>query len=210
MNDKKIPALIEHQLLPELGEISRDIKAVNDRIDSLEEKIESLINDTKTDSEELRKKILYRFDSLEQRILVVEIRPSQIHGVGLFALRTFEAGDTICTGRGEIIKTRIRSSIELNANEHFDPTGIVEGPINAIAKANHACYPNSYVQYDSKSGFLILKALTNILVYEEITIDYCATENELAYPFDCKCGNPNCRKYIDCKHDLRSLGDRDG
>lgn len=204
MTDKKFPALMKRPFLPELSEIIRNIKAVNDRIDSLEAKIENLRNDTKTEIEELRKKMLYRFDSLEQRTLVVEIRPSQIHGVGLFALRTFKAGDTICTGIGIILKTRIRSSIELNANEHFEPTGIGEGPMNAIAKVNHACYPNSYVQYDSKSGFLILKALTNILVYEEITIDYCATENKLAYPFDCKCGNPNCRKYIDCKHGLRS------
>ncbi|SRR6266436_7948501 len=29
----------------------------------------------------------------------VEVRPSQVHGKGLFALRVFEAGDTICPGR---------------------------------------------------------------------------------------------------------------
>lgn len=142
---------------------------------------------------------------------LIEIRPSQIHGEGLFALRTFKACDTICRCKGKILNSRTRISIRLNANEHFEPIGIVEGLINALAKVNHACYPNSYVQYDSKSGFLILKALTDILICEEITIDYCATETDIAYPFDCKCGKPNCSKYIDCKHYLKSnLGEQDG
>jgi len=135
---------------------------------------------------------------------LIEIRPSQIQGEGLFALRTFKAGDTICRGKGKILNSRTRISIELNANEHFEPIGIVEGAINALAKVNHACYPNAYVQYYSESKFLFLKALTNILAYEEITIDYCTTETEIAYSFDCKCGKLNCSKYIYCKHHLKS------
>ena len=135
---------------------------------------------------------------------LIEIRPSQIQGEGLFALRTFKAGDTICRGKGKILNSRTRISIELNANEHFEPIGIVEGAINALARVNHACYPNAYVQYYSESKFLFLKALTNILAYEEITIDYCTTETEIAYSFDCKCGKLNCSKYIYCKHHLKS------
>lgn len=135
---------------------------------------------------------------------LIEIHTSQIHGDGLFALRTFEAGDTICRCKGKILNSRTRISIELNANEHFEPIGIVEGALNTLAKVNNSCHPNAYVQYDSKSGFLFLKALTNIFVYEEITIDYCATETEIAYPFYCKCGKLNCSKYIDCKHHLKS------
>lgn len=208
MINKKNPALIERPLLPELSELIDDIKAVNARIDLLDCKIENLRNETKTEIEGLGKKILSKFDSLENRLLIVKICPSKIHGVGLFALRAFKEGDTIFRGMGEIRNLRTRRTIELNANEHFEPTGIVEGPIdiNALAKVNHACDPNSYAQYDSKSGFLILKALTNISAYEEITINYCATETESVHPFVCNCGKPKCIKYIDCKkHNLKSL-----
>lgn len=132
---------------------------------------------------------------------LIEIRRSPIHGEGLFALRVFKADDTICKCTGNI-RDRTRISIELNRNEHFDPTGTVEGQINALAKVNHACYPNSYVRYDSKSGFLILKAKKEISINQEITINYCDTETELAHPFFCNCGNHG-QKWIDCKHDLK-------
>lgn len=132
-------------------------------------------------------------DSPKRRLPVVEIRPSRINGEGLFALRAFKAGDTVCTAMGEISSSRTRISIELNANEHFEPTGMVGGSINALAKLNHACNPNACVRHDSKSGFLAVEALTGISAGEEITIDYRATETELAHPFVCNCDA--CRQH---------------
>lgn len=208
MINKKNPTLIERPLSPELSELIDNIKAINAQIDSLDYKIERLGNETKTENEGLEKEILSKFNSLEKRLLVVKICPSKIHGMGLFALRAFKEEDIIFRSIGEIRNSRTRRTIELTINEHFEPTGIVEGPINinALAKVNHACDPNSYVQHDSKSGFLILKALTNISAYEEITIDYCATETESIHPFVCNCGKSNCIKYVDCKkHNLKRL-----
>lgn len=126
----------------------------------------------------------------------VRVYPSRINGDGLFVLRAFKAGDAICTCIGEIRNSRTNISIELNENEHFEPVGTLEGSINALAKVNHACKPNAYVQHDSKNGFLIIKALTDIPVCEEITIDYLATETELERPFACNCGKPDCAGYV--------------
>ena len=138
-------------------------------------------------------------------MLCVVVRPSPIHGEGLFALCTFKPGDTICRSEGYIVNSTTRClepwesriSYEVSANHHFVPTGIAgEGAINALAKVNHGCDPNSYVQFDHQSGFLALKALRNISADEEITCDYCATETELAHPFFCRCGMDNCRGFI--------------
>ena len=132
------------------------------------------------------------------------ICPSTIDGEGLFPLRTFKHDDTICRSEGYIVNSRTRRlepwesriSYQLNANRHFVPTLIVGATINGLAKVNHECDPNSYVQFERQSRFLVLKALRNISAGKEITCDYCATETELAHPFFCRCGTDNCRGFI--------------
>ncbi len=136
----------------------------------------------------------------------IEIRPSSIHGEGLFAKRTFKPSDIICRAKGDIANSRSQISYQIGTNKHFEPIGILEGEINALAKVNHACDPNSRVRFDPQSRFLVLEALRNIAKDEEITTDYCDTENELAYPFYCRC-KPKCHGFIDCKRDSKGSGD---
>ncbi len=94
---EKVPSWIERILVPSLNELKGEIKAVNARIDSLDDrmntritaldgKIDSLRNETKIEMEGLRKEMQYRFevvdskfetintklDSLEKRIPVIE------------------------------------------------------------------------------------------------------------------------------------------
>jgi hypothetical protein len=105
---EKIPSWIKQVLIPELNEIKGEIKSVNNRINaldskmdtkitSLDEKIGSLRNETKTDIKRLEENVTvkigilderitslrnetkseftglhYRFDSLEKRIPVIE------------------------------------------------------------------------------------------------------------------------------------------
>jgi chromosome segregation ATPase len=90
MPAEKIPGWIERLLMPKLSEISGDIKAINARIDSTNEKIDSLRNETKTEITSLRTEITslrnetkmeisslrtemtVRLDSIEKRIPVIE------------------------------------------------------------------------------------------------------------------------------------------
>lgn len=132
---------------------------------------------------------------------------SHIHGEGLFALRTFKRGDTISMSEGYVVnsrgrrlepwESRISYQLKLTVNHNFVPTGIVgDATMNALAKVNHGCDPNSYVQFDQESKLLMLKALRKIGKGVEITCDYCATETELAHAFYCHCGMTNCRGFI--------------
>lgn len=138
------------------------------------------------------------------RKLCVSIRPSPIDGEGLFATCTFRLGDTICRSKGYIVDSRnrylepweSRISYQLNENLHFVPTSIVAARLNGLAKVNHSCNPNSYVQFNPRNRYLVLRALRNISEGEEITCDYCATETELAHPFLCRCGENVCRRFI--------------
>lgn len=136
--------------------------------------------------------------------LSVSIRHSSIDGEGLFALSPFRPGDAICESQGYIVSptTRClepwesRTSYQLSSDFHFVPTSILGATINGLAKVNHACDPNSYVQFDPQTRRLVLKALRNMSDGEEITCDYRATETELVHPFICRCRTDSCRRFI--------------
>jgi hypothetical protein len=53
---------------------------------------------------------------------------------------------------------------------------------------NHSCDPNGYIRFDD----LTYCALRDVSAGEELTFNYCTTEYELAQPFQCACGSPNC------------------
>lgn len=136
--------------------------------------------------------------------LLVSIYPSPIDEEGLFATCTFQLGDSICRSKGYIVNLsnkhlepwESRISYQLSENLHFVPTCIVDATVNGLAKVNHSCNPNSYVQFDPQNSYLVLRALRDISRGEEITCDYCATETKLAHPFFCRCGKVICRQFI--------------
>jgi predicted nucleic acid-binding Zn-ribbon protein len=103
MPAEKIPGWIERLLLPKLSSIEGELKAINSRIDSVDERmisirneiktdIESLRNETKTDivslrnetktsieslrneTESNRKEILSRFEGLDYRFETINIK----------------------------------------------------------------------------------------------------------------------------------------
>jgi hypothetical protein len=76
-----------------------------------------------------------------------------------------------------------RFSVQIDAFRHVDAGG---GSLDDFT--NHACSPNACVV----PATLELRALRDIECGEEICINYCATEEELAEPFTCHCGSPEC------------------
>jgi hypothetical protein len=76
----------------------------------------------------------------------VEVRKSPIHGMGLFALQDFAAGELICPGRLDGHRTLAGRYI------------------------NHSLHPNTYSFAEGEN--IWAKALRNILKGEEILTDY--------------------------------------
>ena len=70
-----------------------------------------------------------------------------------------------------------------------------EGPLCM----KHHCSPNGYICFED----LTYRALHDVSAGDELTFNYCTTEYEMAQPFDCLCGSPNCLgrvagfKYLD-------------
>jgi len=64
---------------------------------------------------------------------------------------------------------------------------------------NHHCSPNGYICFED----LTYRALLDVSAGDELTFNYCTSEYEMAQPFDCLCGSPNCLgrvagfKYLD-------------
>ncbi len=76
-------------------------------------------------------------------------------------------------------------SIQIGLERHIDDIG-------ALAYLNHSCDPNVFIDVDC----LMLRALKDIAIGDELTLFYPATEWEMAQPFQCSCGAEECLGWI--------------
>ena len=106
-----------------------------------------------------------------------ELRFSGVDYRALFATEKIRQGETIVTLPQSTIPYPDKYSLEAFPGWHIDCS---YSPVGAI---NHSCKPNAAVK-----GNRII-AWTCIEPGEEITLDYKRTENKLAEPFTCGCGN---------------------
>ena len=127
--------------------------------------------------------------SLEAFSDSVAVKPSRIHGQGLYASRRFTKGEIVLTWNS----SREISQKEFEALPEEDRRYVVDRgalPLLLIGKperyVNHSCAPNT------TNGERCDIALRDIEIGEEITTDYAD-----AYIRDgsmkCSCGSPHCR-----------------
>ncbi len=115
------------------------------------------------------------------------------YGRGVFATRNIKIGEKIFTMDGNrISKENLHLISKSGRSSLVDPLQVSENKfINMIEPyvlVNHSCNPNAGI----KNGNLLV-AIKNIKKNEEILYDYSSVWFE---GFICKCGQPNCRKYI--------------
>lgn len=126
----------------------------------------------------------------------VEVRPSPIHGQGMFASEPIEMGDIIVVwsdgvtdekgarsakaeGKGTMQWDDDVFSVEMSPEES-DPD---------MYKMNHSCEPNCWM-----TELFVMVAMQDIAKDEEITTDYVAFVAEKDRPpRDCLCGSEKCR-----------------
>lgn len=100
--------------------------------------------------------------------------------LGLFATKTYKAGEVVLKIEGDVLSTPTRTTIQVAPNQHVD----VDSPGKYI---NHSCQANCIVRKHE------LIAAKDIYIGEEITFNYEENEDELAHPFICK----DCGKMIE-------------
>ncbi len=123
----------------------------------------------------------------------VEIRPSSIEGLGLFATRPFCAGERIrqINVVREITPT---SPLREELGERLDHCDYPNGKVILLGTPdryiNHSCDPNAYVLYENDRSLLV--ARRDIPAGQEITCDYNINiTGGTAWP--CHCGSGRCR-----------------
>src|SRR5262249_17102306 len=126
------------------------------------------------------------------------VKPSPIHGNGLFAVEPIAAGEIVCVKGGHIFGRQQLG----NVNELLGPAEIqisenlFIGPLDTESRegsmifSNHCCNPNIAVQ-----GQIVFVAMRDIAAGEELTHDWATTDDD-TYEMECRCNSPNCRKVI--------------
>jgi SET domain-containing protein len=124
---------------------------------------------------------------------VTTVKESGIHGLGVFATRSFHEGERI--RRVNIVREVTPDSpIREELGERTDYCSYPDGKVVLWGfpdrHVNHSCDPNAYERYEGDSSYLV--ARREIAAGEEITCDYNINiANGTAWP--CKCGAGRCR-----------------
>jgi hypothetical protein len=136
----------------------------------------------------------------------IQMRRSDVHGNGVFAVQDLAEGETLIEYKGEVIswKEALRRHPHDPAQPnhtfyfHIDDGRVIDGNVkgNDARWINHSCEPNC--EADEVDGRVYIKALRNISAGEELNYDYGLIIDEPYTPkllseFPCWCGSEQCR-----------------
>lgn len=120
----------------------------------------------------------------------IEIKPSPIHGLGVFAKEEIKKDEVILTWHPKLLTSKEVSELTEHEKQSYlyienGNTYLQQEPERYV---NHSCSPNSYVDHQCDI------ALRDIRPGEEITSDYLS-QGDGAAPdkFVCHCNSSNCR-----------------
>ena len=125
----------------------------------------------------------------------VVVRPSGIHGKGVFAAVDFKAGDIIHERDDSRLSTDENPLREGEHVNHCDclPDGRVVYAQEPERYTNHSCDPSAYVKETDGARHFV--ARWDISAGEEITCDY-SIDNWGDVWWHCGCGSARCRNTI--------------
>ena len=127
-----------------------------------------------------------------------EVRPSAIHGRGLFAREAIARGEIVCIKGGHIFDRRRLAELQPDVGpaEVQITEDLFIGPVRAEDReggmifSNHSCEPNIGVQ-----GQIVFVAMRDVEAEEELTHDWATTDDD-SYEMACNCGVATCRRVI--------------
>jgi len=122
----------------------------------------------------------------------IEVKPSRIEGLGLFACRAFKKDSRI--HRINVVREiTAEAPLREELGERVDHCDYPDGKVVLIGfpshNLNHSCDPNAYLWY--KSDVCFVRARRSIVVGEEITIDYNINISG-GTAWSCRCGANRC------------------
>jgi hypothetical protein len=143
----------------------------------------------------------------------IQVRESEIHGKGVYAIRPIKAGDKVLEYKGEIItwkKAEARHPHDASQPNptfyfHLDDGHVIDAKHtgNSAKWINHSCEPN--LEAEQNGNRIFLNALRDIKIGEELSYDYGLVIDirktaRVKKDFACWCSVPNCRgTMLNCK-----------
>jgi SET domain-containing protein len=132
---------------------------------------------------------------LSYRSPKTEVRESPIHGRGLFAIAPIAKGEVVLVKGGHVInRDQLREiAPKLGAVEIQIGDDLFIAPVTpeereaSMLYSNHSCDANLGMR-----GEITFVALRNIRAGEELTHDWCVTDDD-DYSVKCTCGSSKCR-----------------
>lgn len=126
------------------------------------------------------------------------VRPSPIHGRGLFAVAPVARGEVVCVKGGYVFDREALKDLQsrLGPAEIQIGEDLFIGPARdeeregAMIFSNHSCDPNIGV-----AGQIVFVALRDIAAGEELTHDWATTDDD-DYRMECRCGAAACRRIV--------------
>ncbi len=125
--------------------------------------------------------------SLTEPITAIVVKPSPIHGRGVFAARRIEEGEIIIDECREILSDEAVNALpqrELNFLAVIDGRNVLFHPPARFV--NHSCNPNARGSDRCDIAIRVIEA------GEEVTVDYVA-EHVPGLRLECNCQAPDCR-----------------
>ena len=131
-----------------------------------------------------------------KEISYLEVGTTQGKGKGVFAKKSFAAGEIVCVGAiEEVLKENNAHAIQIGEN-----TWVLQDEVSSTV--NHSCSPNCGIHVN-ETGAHDYKAMKDIAMGEEITFDYAMQNYTINYfPYQCQCGSNECRGSITGWKDL--------
>jgi SET domain-containing protein len=121
----------------------------------------------------------------------VEVRPSHVHGLGVFAMRAFSSGTWIRTTR---ILREVTPSHPLQLGENVDHCMYVLDRTYLVGVpdcyVNHSCAPTAHHGFDGTRCSMV--SMRDIAADDEITFDYMINTDG-GSSWRCTCGAAGCR-----------------
>jgi len=125
-------------------------------------------------------------------------RSAEDKGLGVFASRIFDAGETVILG------SVLRPAVENDSHAVQVGPSLFAHEEGIGALVNHSCDPNCVMRF-KRHGLCDVVARRTIWHGHEITIDYALRNYVIEFfPYPCRCGTQACRGSITGWKDLPS------
>lgn len=126
----------------------------------------------------------------------LEVAPSPIEGVGLFATAAITDGEPVAVVGGRVLSDARFSEYSRTVDRYSaaaigEGFSVVQDPDDPLSRGNHSCDPNLWMADE-----ITLVARRDVAPGEEATVDYALMTVDEGWSMECRCGTGPCRRVV--------------